>query len=124
MLDMSLPSDEQLEVIWQALTAASGSADAGDLSRIKDGLFSYQTLPRFWEKAELIFTECGLLQQGRLAELAGKDRSVLPEQCFLSLTYSETQNLRAISEEFQQLLLNGSLEEVAASLHNLSLRSS
>jgi len=124
MLDMSLPSDEQLEAIREALTAASGSADAGDLSRIKASLFSYQTLPRFWEKAELIFTECGLLQQGRLAELAGKDRSELPEQCALSRTYSETQNLRATSEEFQQLLLNGSLEEVAASLHNLSLRSS
>ncbi len=124
ILNMSLPSNEQLDSIWEALIKALESGNAGDLSRIKADLFPYQTLPRFWEKAELIFTECGLLQQGRLTEPAGKESSKLPEQCSRSLTYSETQNLRAASEEFQQFLLNGSLEEVAASLHYLSLRRS
>ncbi len=124
MLDMSLPSTKQLEAIWEALTAALGSGDAGDLSRIKADLFPHQTLPRFWEKAELILTECGLLQQGHLTAPAGKGRSKLPEQCSLSRIYSETQSLRAASEDLQQLMLKGSLEAIAATFHNLSLRRS
>jgi len=121
MIDMSLPSDEQLEAIREVLKLTSVSGDAGDLSRIQASLFSYQTLPRFWEKAELIFTECGLLQQGRLLDPAGKKSSKKTEQFSNSRTYAETQYLRSTSEGFQQLLLDGSLEEVATALHNLSL---
>jgi single-stranded-DNA-specific exonuclease len=120
MLDMTLPSAAQLETIWKALMTAPGSGAAVDFRQIAADLFPDQTLPRFWEKVELIFTECGVLQQGRLTEPLGNDKAKLPERCSLSRTYCETQSVRAASEELQQLLLQGSLETVAFLLDNYS----
>ncbi len=120
MLDISLPSCGQLAAIWEALFAEAGAGDFADLRRIKTDLFSYPTLPRFWETAELIFTECALLEEGRLTGAAVKDGLTLPEILSCSQTYSEIKELRETSKNLQQLLLNGSLEEIARSWLSLS----
>jgi single-stranded-DNA-specific exonuclease RecJ len=122
MLDMALPSTAQLEVVWKALAAALESGADGDFLQITADLFPGQFLPRFWEKVELILTECGLLQQGRLTESPGDNKVKLPERCSASCTYCETQNLRVTSEKFQQLMLQGSLEAIASALDNITIK--
>jgi hypothetical protein len=109
-------------VVWKALAAALESGADGDFLQITADLFPGQFLPRFWEKVELILTECGLLQQGRLTESPGDNKVKLPERCSASCTYCETQNLRVTSEKFQQLMLQGSLEAIASALDNITIK--
>ncbi len=124
MLDMSLPSKTQLEEILKALVTVIESGAVGELSKIKNDIFPYRALPRFWEKAELIFTECGLMRHGRLVEPAGIGCSEQAELYSRSRAYSETCNTRAASESFQLQLLNGTLDAIADSLRKLSPESS
>lgn len=116
MLDASLPSAGHLETIWEALCAGISVFDFKDLPGSKNSLFPYEPLTRFWEKAELIFSECGLLQKGQPKASADCVGLKLPELFTLSPTFLESRHLREASEMFQQFFLTGSLEELAAAL--------
>lgn len=112
MLDLSLPAAGQIEMIWQALAAAEEVDQAFEFRAISQ-IFPYAPFDRFWEKAELIFAECGLYQDKKIKAPATGVNFNFHELLKRSETYGEASQLRLASEKFQELLLSGSLEEIA-----------
>ncbi len=120
LTDLSLPSAEVLETI-----VASLLRDAPETAEITFPGSAGQSLTvkpaeSFWERVEKILVEIKLLEKGRLSADRVAIMKSWPECLGQSPTYLAAMELLDSCEHFQRLLLDGSSEEIAAYLHDLS----
>ncbi len=122
LTDLSLPSANQLNQIMTALTESRAGGRETRFPGSAADKFEITPAPGFWARAEKIFTEIGLLQDGFLSPAGLPAGERWPQLLNTSSTYLASAELRESCERFQQLLLEGPLEEIASYLHDLTRR--
>ncbi len=113
LTDLSLPSKELLEIINSALAGAVGSGSVPDFPGPAANSLGFKPAQSFWKRAESIFTEIGLLENGSLAKGYSELNVNWPECLDSSPTYLATRDLLESCEQFQRLLLEGTPKEIA-----------
>ncbi|MCJ7806763.1 MAG: single-stranded-DNA-specific exonuclease RecJ [Clostridia bacterium] len=120
LLDHSLPTEQQLMEILTALVGIATENNDLSLPGPVAGILGFTPVPNFWERVTKIFTEIGLLENNQLSPDWKRIEESWLKCLDLSPTHLATRELRNNCEQFQKLLLEGSLEEIAARLNNLS----
>lgn len=119
IIDLSLPSVKQLENIMsiysEAVSANSELYFPGPAAEV----LAVPPESKFWERTQNILKEIGLLEGNRLSPRWPAVKSSWPELLDTSPSYKAASELRARCEQFQDMLLNSTLEEIAAHLQSL-----
>ncbi len=119
MLDISLPSAGDLEKIAFALDSTSTADAAPVFPGAAEGKLGFKPAPSFWERAEKILAEIGLLADHRITGRWPENRAAWPSCLEASPTYLSTRALREQCEIFQERLLEAESEEIASLLRDL-----
>ncbi len=117
--NLSLPEDDVLETIVAGLLQDTAGEEEVTFPGSAGLSLDYRPSEKFWIRVKKIFSEIKLLENGCLSAEKVKIMNSWPECLDQSPTYSETRALLDSSESFQRLLLDGSLEEIAAHLEDL-----
>lgn len=119
LAELSLPDVNRLETIMKVFTGAKQPGHAAGFPGPAADSLDIKPAPSFWERAEKIFNEIGLLENGRPAPNRETVTAGWPDCLASSPTFKAAEELRKNCEQFQNLLLEGTLEEIAAFLNNL-----
>lgn len=121
LTDISLPAKENLIKIKAVLEEAAKTGSSPDFAGQAEKTLDFKPAGSFWTRVESIFSEVGLLKNGRFSNEQVKLSSSWPECLDSSPTYLATEQLLESCEQFQHLLLKGTPAEIAAYLHNLGV---
>ncbi len=120
LMELSLPSEHMLEKIVNILGGAEKAGDSPVFPGSAQTGIDFKPAPSFWERAGNIMTETGLLHAGRLTPEWKEIHKSLPSCLDFSPTFRATKELQQQCEQFQKLLLEAPLEEIASLLHKLT----
>lgn len=120
LLDHSLPTEKQLEKIYTALNSAAENAADSSFPDSVCGLLDFKPGSGFWDRVANIFTEIGVLKDNRLVLPWQPPEGSLTACLETSAAYREARELRDNCEQFQEVLLEGNLEEIATHLISLT----
>jgi single-stranded-DNA-specific exonuclease RecJ len=120
MLDISLPSIEQVETVLTALATTVRPEESIDFNWGQLPFFNGESLPRFWNRMELIFKESDITTGKQLTEILNIPEQERLERLRLSSTFLESMILREKSEKLQNLFVSAPIEIIAGYLIDLS----
>lgn len=119
LMDISLPSEELLGKILDVIIKNPKGFTDEVFPGIAQQKVDFKPAPSFWKRAESIFSEIGLLENGYLTRQSGQINHNWPECLVSSATYQATKELRENCEQFQKLLLEAPPEEIASCFQSL-----
>jgi hypothetical protein len=120
MLDISLTSIEQVETVLTALATTVRPEESIDFNWGQLPFFNGESLPRFWNRMELIFKESDITTGKQLTEILNIPEQERLERLRLSSTFLESMILREKSEKLQNLFVSAPIEIIAGYLIDLS----
>ena len=119
LTEMSLPSAEILEQIIALLMQGDYGKKQVVLPGLIEDKLDFKPAKSFWGRAQKIYTEIGLLDQGNFTKNIEEIMNDWPACLHTSPAYLETAELLESCEQFQRLLLDGPPQEIAAYLSDL-----
>lgn len=119
LLDKTLPSFEQLELLLSALRSITETTENPLKLLRKKSLFEWEPFPIFWEKIDAILREMGLILADKISRGSDWPELNLTEQLKLSPTFSAVKNLREESETIKVKIGTAQLEDVAKTFIDL-----
>jgi len=117
LLDLSLPSEQQLLKILEAYEKVEAEDQSPLFPEAVKDCLEIDAAPTFWKRAADIFSEAGLLEDGRLAPGRVELKKDWPACIEKSATYQATTKLRKDCEQFQKMLLEAPPGEIASFFH-------
>ncbi|MFO7951204.1 MAG: single-stranded-DNA-specific exonuclease RecJ [Bacillota bacterium] len=121
LLDLSLPSESQLQTILDYLEQNNERQITSLFSKsIKDKLNPHAG-PTFWQRVADIFDEAGLFDGGIIKKNLSEAKNNWPSCIAPSSTYIATSNRRKDCEQFQNTLLKASPEDIFCLIKELTV---
>lgn len=121
LTEISLPSKENLLKIKTVLEETAKTGIDPDFPGQAEKALGFKPAGSFWTRAESIFSEAGLLKNGRFSNEQLELSSSWPGCLDSSPTYLATRELLESCQQFQHLFLEGTPVEITAYLHNLGV---
>ncbi len=116
---MSLPSVDILEQIIALVLQDGYGKDQVLLPGSIENKLEFKPAKNFWHRVQKIYTEIGLLDQGRFSKNIEAIMNDWPVCLDSSPAYLETAEILKSCEQFQRLLLDAPPQEIAAYLYSL-----
>ncbi len=120
LLDLSLPSAQDLEQIARAIIDNPGAVNSANFPAPYAGKLGFKPAPSYWERTARIMNEIGLIADDALTRQGPELMAVWPSCLNDSPTYCSAMELREQCETFQRKLLEAAPEEIASILGDLA----